>query len=249
MDLLLRAVALCRDGFSNIQGAESALPLSLFLAALAGGAVHCAGMCGPFVLGQVATDASKATQGYGEWRRLAGAALAPYHFGRLTTYTGLGAIAGGSTALFAATPAFAWISSTLLIAGAVFMLLQAFGLATTLSLRLGPSLAKAVGTLSVTHGLVARYALGVVLGFLPCGLIYGALVVAAGSGSPWRGALAMAAFALGTMPAMVLVGWGGTLVRRRLRNIGRWAFTPILLANAVLMLALASERLVYTASS
>jgi sulfite exporter TauE/SafE len=31
---------------------------------------------------------------YGEWQRLTGAALAPYHLGRLTAYTALGAIAG-----------------------------------------------------------------------------------------------------------------------------------------------------------
>ena len=31
----------------------ASLPLALFLAGLAGGALHCAGMCGPFVLGQV----------------------------------------------------------------------------------------------------------------------------------------------------------------------------------------------------
>jgi Cytochrome C biogenesis protein transmembrane region len=51
---------------------------------------------------------------YGEWRRLAGASLAPYYIGRLTTYTVLGAVAGMATALFASTSMFAWLSAALL---------------------------------------------------------------------------------------------------------------------------------------
>ena len=68
-------------------------------------------MCGPFVLGQVMADARRPTASYGEWRRLAGASLAPYHLGRLTTYTVLGAVAGTATALFASTSMFAWLSA------------------------------------------------------------------------------------------------------------------------------------------
>jgi hypothetical protein len=52
----------------------------------------------------------------------------------------------------------------------------------------------------------------------------------------------MAAFALGTVPALIAVGWAGLIVRRRLRGVTRWIATPLLLANAVLLLALASQR-------
>jgi sulfite exporter TauE/SafE len=249
MDFILRTVALCHDGLSHVQGTQGALPVSLFLVALAGSAVHCAGMCGPFVLGQVVADAGKATRRYGEWRRLAGAALIPYHLGRLTTYTGLGAVAGSATALFATTSVFGLISGALLVIGASFMLFQAFGLATSIHPHMARLLRTASSTLSTSHRPFARYALGIVLGFLPCGLIYGALGVAAGSGSAWSGALAMAAFALGTMPGLVAVGWGGMFVRRQLRDIGRWVIIPILLANAIFMLALAGERFVNTVSS
>lgn len=249
MDLIVRAIALCRDGLSPGQGASSALLLSLFLAALTGSAVHCAGMCGPFVLGQVVADAGKAAQKYGAWRRLQGAALVPYHLGRITTYTGLGAIAGSATALFAATSIFKWVSGVLLTVGAIFFLLQAFGLTGSPLPRTAHMLTRGAAARLTSNRPIARYGLGVVLGFLPCGLIYGALGIAAGTGSPWKGALAMAAFALGTVPALMAVGWGGVIVRRHLRNAGGWVFTPILLANAILMLALAGERLVSAASS
>jgi uncharacterized protein len=99
------------------------------------------------------------------------------------------------------------------------------------------------GPLSSSHGPAARYALGVVLGFLPCGLLYGALAAAAGTASVREGALAMAAFAVGTVPALIAVGWGGLILRRRLRDVARWIARPLLVANAPLMLALAGSRL------
>lgn len=242
MDLVFQAIALCREGLAHFGERPGGLGFSLFLAGLGGSLVHCAGMCGPFVLGQVAADAESAGS-YGEWRRLAGAALVPYHLGRITTYTALGALAGSATALFAASPAFAWISALLLILGAGFMLLQALGHAVSAGSPLGPILARLAAPLSASPRPLARYGLGVVLGFLPCGLIYGALGAAAGTGSAWRGALAMAAFAAGTVPVLIVVGWSGHFFRRRLHGIAPWLAVPLLLANAAVMVALASERL------
>jgi sulfite exporter TauE/SafE len=243
MDGILHALASCRDGLAQFGAAPAGLAVSLFLAGLAGSTVHCVGMCGPFVLGQVAADAAAPTAGYGEWRRLAGASLVPYHLGRLTTYTGLGALAGAATAVFAASRSFGWIAAALLVVGAAFMLLQAIGLAASVGSPLGSLLSRLAAPLLSSRQTWARYALGVVLGFLPCGLIYGALGAAAGTGSPALGATVMAAFALGTVPALIAVGWGGVLLRRRLQEVGRWVFAPLLVANAVLMLVLAGERL------
>ncbi len=242
MEFILRTLAFCHDGLASLAAQPAGLSISLFLAGLAGSALHCVGMCGPFVLGQVAADVGRVTQGYGEWRRLAGAALVPYHLGRLTTYTGLGALAGGATALFASTDAFGWISGALLAGGATVMLAQAIGLATTVRPPMGSLLTRLATALSASAQPLSRYGLGVVLGFLPCGMIYGALGAAAGTGSPWLGAAAMAGFALGTIPALVAVGWGGLLIRRRLHEVGRWVFAPLLLVNAAFMLALAGER-------
>ncbi|MDH5580221.1 MAG: sulfite exporter TauE/SafE family protein, partial [Betaproteobacteria bacterium] len=59
-------------------------------------------------------------------------------------------------------------------------------------------------------------ALGALWGFLPCGLVYSALAVAATSGSAAGGALIMLAFGLGTLPAMVAATLLGTALLRRL---------------------------------
>jgi sulfite exporter TauE/SafE len=48
--------------------------------------------------------------------------------------------------------------------------------------------------------------LGLIWGWLPCGLVYGALLLAATTADPVGGGLVMIAFGLGTMPAMILSG-------------------------------------------
>jgi sulfite exporter TauE/SafE len=241
METFSQLAALCRSTLSSGPWADG-LPASLFFAGLVGGALHCAGMCGPFVLSQVMADVERTGARYGEWRRLTGAALLPYHLGRVTTYTTLGSVAGAATALFASTPMFSWLSGALLAIAACLMVLQALG-STRGGGTLPHFLATLAGSLSNGRHAATRYALGVVLGFLPCGLLYGALAAAAGTASAAAGAVAMAAFALGTAPALLAVGWGGLILRRRLREGTRWIATPLLLANAGVMLALASQRL------
>ncbi len=67
---------------------------------------------------------------------------------------------------------------------------------------------------------------GVFTGFLPCGLVYGFLALACSTASFPAGAATMAAFGLGTVPLMLLVGSGGSLVslvtRQRLLRAAAW---------------------------
>lgn len=243
MEIIFEMIAACRHGLALAGDLPAGVPASLFVAGLAGSMVHCVGMCSPFVIGQVVADSGRISSGYGEWRRLAGALLLPYHAGRVGTYALLGAVAGASTSWFASTPAFAWISALLLALGAVLMVTQAIGVATSLSVPWARFVTRAGSALFAANHWAARGALGAVLGLLPCGIVYGALGVAASSGSSARGALAMAAFGLGTMPTLVAVGWGGTLLRRRWRDVARWTAVPLLILNATLMVALAGTRL------
>lgn len=244
MEAITQLISLCGDGLTAVASGPAGMPTALFLAGLAGSMIHCAGMCGPFVLGQVMSDAAHADAGrYGEWHRLAGAALVPYHLGRATTYTVLGATAGGATSVFASTASFAAISAFLLVLAAGLLLAQALGLTLGANTKLGAGLTRLAGSLSAARGNGARYALGVVLGFLPCGLLYGALAAAAGTGSIAGGGVAMAAFTLGTVPALIAIAWGGVLARRRLRDVAKWIAAPVLTGNALVMLALASQLL------
>jgi sulfite exporter TauE/SafE len=200
-------------------------------------------MCGPFVLSQVIADVRPVARPYGEWQRLTGAALVPYHLGRLTTYVVLGGLVGAATAVFTATTGFAWVSSAMLVLAATLMVLQALGLALGIPTPMSRLVSNLAAPLVTSRQTPDRYALGLVLGFLPCGLLYGALAAAAAAGSAPAGALAMAAFGLGTLPALVGVGWLGTILRRRLQGFTRWVAAPMLVGNAFAMLMVATQRL------
>jgi sulfite exporter TauE/SafE len=243
VDLIIELTALCRQGLHHLSWLPASLPLSLFLAGLAGSLVHCVGMCGPFVLGQVIADTGPSGGRYGEWQRLSGAALMPYHLGRLTTYIALGAFVGAATAVFTATTGFAWLSGAMLALAAILMIVQALGLSLGATSPLSGLISRVAGTFVSSPEPANRYALGLVLGFLPCGLLYGALAAAAGTASVLQGALAMMAFGLGTVPALVGAGWLGMILRRRLQGLRRWVAAPLLVANAFTMLMVASQRL------
>jgi sulfite exporter TauE/SafE len=86
---------------------------------------------------------------------------------------------------------------------------------------------------------LGEYVTGVSLGFLPCGLVYGALAVSAGCGAPAMGAAAMAAFALGTAPALVAVGYGGALLGARRRAFLQSISKPVLMVNALTLFVIA----------
>lgn len=217
------------------------LPGALFLVGLVGGFTHCAGMCGPFVLAQVAGDSAGVIRcDFGEWGRLRGAALLPYHLGRLTTYAALGALFGGMGELAVGLSGYRELLALFLSGAALAFLLQ--GLLRVGGLRL-PSLRRGsvarTGHLArMTRPLFAAprgwrgYGLGLALGFLPCAFLYGALAAAAGSGGAARGALAMAAFALGTVPNLILVGYVGVFFGRRAAGLAHALASPLMLVNA-----------------
>ncbi len=204
--------------------------LALFVAGLVGAPLHCGAMCGGFVLGQVADRMASVPAGrLCEWRRIGGGALAPYHLGRLTTYALLGAVAGGGSA--ALLPH--WMATVLLLLGAALLLMRGFSYSPRIWGRAVASMARRAGG--------NRYALGVALGFLPCGFLYAALTIAAAGQSAAGGALGMLAFGLGTVPTLVAVGIAGQVAGRRWqRQIARWA-PALMVVNAVLLVGLAID--------
>ncbi len=252
---LLALASLCSPDWAGGIGAVG-LYSGLLLAGATGSLVHCGPMCGGLVMVQVGKRMDLAPPGrLCERARLAQASLPPYHLGRLTTYALLGMIAGGIGAAFAATPIFRWAVAVLLLLAAAMLALVALR-------SVGGGLLAPQGTASIgATGRVLRqlqalfdrpigwrgYGLGVILGFLPCGLVYAALTVAAATGKPLAGALAMAVFGLGTVPMLIGLGVLGHLAGRRWQAAGRKA-APILLGlNAVLLSALAWKAVLYTA--
>jgi sulfite exporter TauE/SafE len=207
-----------------------ALPVVLFLAGVLGSMVHCVPMCGAFVLAQ-ASDcmACLPAQRLTERNRIIAGALPFYHLGRLTTYTALGAVAGAFTASLARGGLLPGLSGVLLLAAALLLLLQGlknwFPVAALPGAQALWRLMRPLAQSLRGSGPGHRYATGVLLGFLPCGMLGAALLTAASAGTPLGSALAMAGFALGTMPALALLGiLGGRGLALYLRPSIPWLY-------------------------
>ena len=63
------------------------------------------------------------------------------------------------------------------------------------------------------------FPLGVLWGWLPCGMVYAALTLASLAGGFSQGSLIMLAFGAGTLPAMLLVGHGASKIKLLLNNM------------------------------
>ncbi|MGD0483877.1 MAG: sulfite exporter TauE/SafE family protein [Gemmatimonadales bacterium] len=191
-----------------------------FGAGLLGG-VHCAGMCGGFVL-------VAAAGGRRGWL---------FHAGRLAGYAALGAVAGlvghgldlGGAALGLHRLRFLVSAMLLLLFGLAFL-----GVVPCRWLEPGTGAAvRLVTALRRRGGPYAWLLLGLPIGLLPCGLLYPMYALAAGSGSPARGALLLLAFGLGTVPLLGSV----SLAFERLRVPAR---QRLLRGAGVVMLAMAA---------
>lgn len=176
---------------------------------------HCVGMCGGFVY-------CYSSQLPKEGRNFSQHLI--YNFGRVSTYTVFGAVFGliGQTTAKLA-PFVAWQAIILFLAGAVMLLLslEMLGLSKW-SFGLGRSIEAAFVRMAqkfLRRPQRSLFPLGFVLGAIPCGLVYATGLKAAASGSMFQGALLMLVFGLGTMPAMILLGWLGTKLSAANRNI------------------------------
>lgn len=217
---------------------------ALLGAGLLGSLTHCAGMCGPLVATQVATRLEGVSGAdMREWHRLRGAALLPYHSGRITTYTLLGAIAGGFSSLLFASAYMPWIATMMLMLAGALFLLHAFDIklfTSSSSTFTASGLLAALSTPFWTNPKGASgYALGVMLGFLPCGMVMAALMAASTTGSVAGGALGMALFGLATVPALFVVGLGSAWLQGRWRKETRLAARGAMAINGILLCSLA----------
>ncbi len=219
------------------------MALSLFLAGLAGGFTHCVGMCGPFVLAQA--DAARANGiCLRSLRQAPLALLAPYHLGRLLGYTILGAIAGFSGSLLVlGANNFRLPFALLLLLAALLLTAQAVpALARVRLFKFGglpQTLATRIKSLIGAPGVGRGVLLGFLLSALPCGMIYGALAAAGASGSALAGAISMAAFASGTIPALALLAVIGRFFGRQAGPLAE-RLRPFLFGlNAIILTALA----------
>jgi sulfite exporter TauE/SafE len=201
---------------------ELAVPFSLGLVS----SLHCAQMCGPLVLAY-----SLPLQRRSAWPHLA------YNGGRLITYAFLGALAGAAGGGLISLGRIAGLERwAAMVAGAAMIvagILMSGWLPKQTLVRIGGA---APGRFLRSPSTGSKFALGLVLGFLPCGLIYAALIKALDSGSALGGALSMLAFGAGTASSLLGIGLFSTAITARFgRHANRFATISILLLGAFLL--------------
>lgn len=151
----------------------------IFISGLFGGFGHCIGMCGPVV---VVYSTNMGTPFWGPHLL--------FNLGRVTTYTVIGGVMG-LTGSFAGTVQIIeeFQNITMLLVGGL-MILMGLSVAGLIPLvrtleqaRLSGFLIRIVKSILESGNSSLFYPMGLVLGFIPCGLVYTAFIAAAGVGA------------------------------------------------------------------
>jgi hypothetical protein len=206
------------------------IPASAFLLGFLG-SLHCAGMCGPIAL---------LLRGHGKTRGIFFLHRLLYNSGRVVTYSLMGAAAGAAGMFFH----WAGWQQFLSVALGILLLVTAPALipgAKNQFLRpLAPLFERVTGGLGhliSQQGNRNMLAIGLLNGWLPCGLVYSALALAATSDTVMAAAGYMFLFGLGTFPMMLMISFSGKLLSIHWRTrVMRWYPYLSMLLGALLIL-------------
>jgi sulfite exporter TauE/SafE len=201
-----------------------------FLVGLLGGG-HCIGMCGGIVGAVTMTlPGSKPKLPF----------VLAYNLGRIGSYTLAGIIAGavGASSFFLehvlpvekvlyALASLMLVLLGLYLAGIWRVLTRLEALGGRLWQHLQPYSKRLLPVRTLSQSLL----LGVLWGWLPCGLVYSVLVAAVASGNPWQGGLLMLAFGLGTLPTLLAMGMTAVRLKCLLQNLWFRRLSGLLIAG------------------
>jgi hypothetical protein len=184
--------------------------IAAFFVGLFGG-VHCVGMCGGIV-GALSFGLPEAVRGRPTQ-------FLPYLFGynggRLISYAFAGGLMGGVGLIAANMGALHEIRVGMLVLAGIFLVAMGlylggwwFGIAKVERLgHLVWRFLEPIGRRFIpVRSPMQALALGLVWGWLPCGLVYSTLIWSISSGNPLDGALLMLAFGAGTLPNLLTMG-------------------------------------------
>jgi sulfite exporter TauE/SafE len=198
----------------------------------AAGSLHCIGMCGPLSL-------ALPVHHLPVFKKFLSLLL--YQAGRITTYASIGLViglAGRRIYLAGIQQPFS------IIMGMLLLMLAALHFARKQNIRVKGidhvyvRVQKVIGNiLRSPHGMTSFFLLGMANGLLPCGMVYIALAATLSFNEIGQSISFMAMFGAGTLPAMMLLGFTGTLISFRQRmNLKR--IMPVFITLMGLMLIL-----------
>jgi len=178
----------------------------IFTTAFLGSVGHCIGMCGGIVLayssGKIDNSSSYLSQT---------SAHLSYNFGRVFTYTILGALFGLLGQVIAFTPTtkgvlFLLTGMLMLLAGLSLLGKLKFLHITEFSFTQYSWYKKSFQRLLKSKSYGSFFLIGMLNGIVPCGLVYSFAIFSASTASVFWGAVVMATFGLATIPALFFLG-------------------------------------------
>ena len=201
------------------------------------GSLHCIGMCGPLAL-------SLPVSHNNDLSRISGGLI--YNSGRILSYTSMGLIFGSLGNFIIAAK---WQSSLSIGLGIIiflyllmpkkhFLRRSPFGHFSTGTILGKPFmlLRQQLGKLFQSRKLSSLLFIGVLNGFLPCGLVYLALTSSIFSASPINGGMFMLFFGLGTFPMMFATILMGNYLNQSIRQKIHKTVPALLFFMAVLLI-------------
>ena len=216
----------CTAFFSGSFSGNYGLFLVFLLAGLTGSITHCLAMCGANVAVDAMSCGKKCATKCGKSKKNAQSFGLFYHLGRMTTYGALGFFAALLSKQIATFLFWHFISAFMLtLAGVMFIL---------------SSLPNCKHFLLKSSG-GNSYVRGALLGFMPCGLLYAALMMAAATANPWCGFFAMVVFVIGTIPALVLANMGIKMLTDKWQEKMQLFGRVVMAFNGVSLLVMAGK--------
>lgn len=182
--------------------------ISAFILGLLG-SLHCVGMCGPIAL-MLPLGNSKGLKKIG--------LISSYHFGKMISYGLIGLVLGS---LGMGISIFGYQQQLSVATGALIILFGLFPALSRTRLFKAKWIYKPISYIKSSLGASLKknkadtlLTIGFLNGFLPCGLVYMAMMGALANGSATTGALYMMFFGLGTAPLLTTLIYSSSLIKK-----------------------------------
>jgi len=215
--------------------ADIIILISLISMGFFGGFSHCMGMCGPFVLTQVSNNLIRTKiDDFHGLKKLSKIALIPYHLGRITTYSIIGFLCSLLRINLDKNFTIEIFSALLMLVACGFFInffitqnsikihkifrINLNFLPKKLFKKLNffspliKILTKKINFLLTNSSGFNGYLLGLILGFIPCGMLYGAFALACTLSYPFLAFIGMFSFGIATFFALFFVGFFAKLM-------------------------------------
>lgn len=187
------------------------------------GSFHCIGMCGPIAMALPVAGNNFSTRVFASFT---------YNTGRILTYSFFGVLFGliGKTIAVAGFQQGFSIAVGVLIVLSILIpgLLRGGNKFTSVAYSFTSRIKSGMKKFFQHHSFSSFFFIGILNGFLPCGLVYLAVAGASATSGPAEGAAYMALFGLGTLPVMLSIIVAGNLISVNIRNNIRKAMPVVI---------------------